>query len=638
MTKETLMSNHQKITITLFIFLLCLLTFLSFLPVLKNGFVNWDDQAYITDNPLIKQLSLKGMKNIFFSFHVGLYKPLVLLSFALEYHFFKLNPFIYHLDNLLLHLLNALLVFWFIYRLSLKLPVAFLSAVFFAIHPLRVESVAWVVERKDMLYGLFLLLSLISYLYYIDKGQRQKYYNLSVAGFFLSLLAKPAGLMLPFALLTLDWFRKRKLNLQTFKEKIPYLVLSLLAVGLNSYAQYLQPDSQLNLQARTGLTLPDKFLIANRAILLYLEKLFLPIKLSCLYPYPQRINHLLPPGFRIAPLIVLLLALVVGLSRRYTPKVIFGSLFFFILLFPLLPLISTGPAFAAERYSYIACLGLFYLLAEASLWLYLRASPPLKTTIIISLSLIILILALLTFQRTRVWKDSLTLWDDCLRNYPHTALAYNNRGTAYQSQAKPEQALADYNQAIRLGPDYAEAYYNRGNAYYYQGKFEQAILNYNQAIRLDPYLAIAYNNRGSIYRNQGQPEQAIADYNQSIKLKADNAQAYYNRGLVYQEQGKFEQAILNYNQAIRLDPDYALAYNNRGNVYKSQSRLKQALADYEQAIKIDPALAIAYNNRAVAYFLSGEYQLAQEDIAKAKALGYQVNPQFLEELSSSQRK
>ena len=508
----------QKSRFILVISILLLLAFLSFLPVLGNGFVNWDDQAYITDNPLIKQLSLKGMKNIFFSFHVGLYKPLVLLSFALEYHFFKLNPFIYHLDNLLLHLLNALLVFWFIYRLSLKLPVAFLSAVFFAIHPLRVESVAWVVERKDMLYGLFLLLSLISYLYYIDKGQRQKYYNLSVAGFFLSLLAKPAGLMLPFALLTLDWFRKRKLNLQTFKEKIPYLVLSLLAVGLNSYAQYLQPDSQLNLQARTGLTLPDKFLIANRAILLYLEKLFLPIKLSCLYPYPQRINHLLPPGFRIAPLIVLLLALVVGLSRRYTPKVIFGSLFFFILLFPLLPLISTGPAFAAERYTYIACLGLFYLLAEASLWLYLRASPPLKTTIIISLSLIILILALLTFQRTRVWKDSLTLWDDCLRNYPHTALAYNNRGNVYQKTGNFTQAIADYNQALKLKPDYAKAYYNRGKLYHDTGNLTQALADYNQALKLKPELVEAYNNRAVAYFQLKDYAAALSDVQQAERL------------------------------------------------------------------------------------------------------------------------
>ncbi len=364
----------KKNQILVFAILILAISFASFLPSLNNGFIGGDDFNYVVRNPLIRDLSWPGIKNIFTSIHLGLYKPLTMLTFALEYHFFKLNPRIYHLTNVILHLLNSLLVFWLILLLSRKAWVSFIVALLFGIHPLHVESVAWVSERKDVLYSLFFLSGIIAYIYSL-RNKRRVYHYLTLFLFILTLLVKPMGLTFPFILLLCDYILYIKLDKDNLKRKAVFFVTSgiFLVFTLVFASEYSS--------RQPSFVFFDSIFIANYALLFYLSKIMLPVKLSALYPYPQKNGNLLPLIFLISPLIVLILTRAVILSKRYTRKIIFGSLFFLICVFPVLQLVPTGNAIVADRYAYLSSIGIFYLIAEFIVWLY---QNKLKKTLIIN--------------------------------------------------------------------------------------------------------------------------------------------------------------------------------------------------------------------------------------------------------------
>ena len=256
--------------------LILVIVSLSFLPSLKCGLVNWDDDRYLSNTPAVQSLSLTTVKEASTSFFIGHYQPLTILSYALDYHFYKLNPYHYHLTNLILHLLNSLLVFYLIYLLSGNIIVSFITAILFGLHPLHVESVAWVSERKDVLYSFFFLLSCITYLYYLTKGNKHKYYILSLFLFLCSLLSKSMAVTLPLLLLLIDYYLKRKPNKTLLLDKIPYFFLSIIFGIIAIFGVGIRP--------KVGFSLFGALSAASYATVFYLGKLFLPIKLSCLYP------------------------------------------------------------------------------------------------------------------------------------------------------------------------------------------------------------------------------------------------------------------------------------------------------------------------------------------------------------------
>jgi len=530
----------KKNQIFVFAILILFVSFISFLPSLSNGFIGGDDFNYVVRNPLIRDLSWPGIKNIFTSIHLGLYKPLTMLTFALEYHFFKLDPHIYHLTNVILHLLNALLVFWLILLLSRKAWVSLIVALLFGIHPLHVESVAWVSERKDVLYSLFFLSGIIAYIYSL-REKINVYHYITFFLFILSLLVKPMGLTFPFILLLCDYILYIKLDKDNIKRKAVFFVTS----GIFLVFTLVFASGYSSRQP--SFVFLDSIFIANYALLFYLSKIILPVKLCALYPYPQKNGNLLPFIFLISPLIILILSSAVILSRRYTRKIIFGSLFFLICVFPVLQLVPTGNAIVADRYAYLSSIGIFYIIAEFIAWLYqkkLRKTLVIKALAVTGLAIVIVTLSFLSWNRCKVWRGPDTWFDDVLKSYPFetrermkfykeeieqdhgSPQAYNNLAVFCGELGNHEIAIFLSQKSIEINPNSPEAYNNLAAAYGFSKNFEKAIEFSQKTIALDPRFASAYNNLAVAYYYKKQYALAIQYIDMAIGFGFKAAPAF----------------------------------------------------------------------------------------------------------------
>jgi protein O-mannosyl-transferase len=580
--------EKRRYEIALALCLVLIVTFIAFYPSLSNGFTNWDDEAMVTDNWMIKNLSGETVIRFFTTIHQNLYQPIVLLSFSIEYYFFKLDPRPYHTTNLILHLLNCALVFWLILLLSGNAHVACLTALLFGVHPLRVQSVAWVVERKDLLFSFFFLLSFISYIYYREKAG-MKYYGLSLGLFLLSLLSKVMGAMLPLALLLYDALYQKKLDRAAFLEKIPYFLLSL-AIVLVTIPQ----------QANKSLMpcILHNIIVAAYIVFLYIAKILALVGLSFFYQYPASLKAHIPPLLSIFPFLVLALLWALYAARRYSRTVTFGGFFFLITIFPVIQIIPIiGYEIIAERFTYIPSIGVLYILSEAFFRLYERQGRALRILLTIVLVVIIGLSSVITWQRCAIWKDSLTFWNDTLKRNPDTAVAHNNRGTYYFDKKEYQKALQDYNEALRISPHYAAAYHNRGALYF--------------EIKDDA--------------------RALADFNEALMLKP-SCPAYSNRGFLFTLTGNHDRALDDYRHALELDPFNPEVYNNRGVTYYAKKDYDKAIDDFNRALKLAPGFFRAYTNRALAYCMTKDYDRAWEDVSKLHALGQQVDPEFLARL------
>ena len=534
------MKNHK------ILFSLCLvlaLPSISFFPCLKNDFINWDDPQYVTENKTITELSWRNIKTIFSSFYMEHYHPLTLLSFALEYRFFKLNPFAYHLTNLILHLLNTLLVFWLIWMLTGRVWICLGVSLLFGIHPLHVETVTWISERKDLLYSFFFLGSLILYLAYL-RGGRGRYYVFSLTLFLLSLLSKSMAVTLPFVLFLCDILLPRKMDRKCLVEKIPFFIMAFIFGMMALFAQ----RSAGPIGQNPSFSFFENILIMGNVLASYFSKLILPTKLSCVYPFIKEIKGLWP----YVSLTVVIGFLIAGiLLGKYKREITFGTLFFFITLLPTLPV-----KIMADRYLYLPSIGIFFIAAEGLYGLYrtkLESIKIAKPILVILLIGILSAFSFLTWERCRVWRDSLSLWSNVLKNYPNIPIAYNNLGEVYLRRGEYQRAISHYNQALRIHPHYDKVYYfydNRGTAYLLRGDYEKAIADYDQALKMNPTYAIAYHNRGTAYLYQEDFEEAIADFNKALEINPRYADTYFNKALAYEKMGHRQEALEAYKGFI----------------------------------------------------------------------------------------
>jgi tetratricopeptide (TPR) repeat protein len=557
------MKNHK---IILSLCLILAIPSISFFPSLKNDFINWDDQQYVTENKMIMEGSWRNIETIFDSIYMGHYHPLTLLSYSLEYRFFKLNPFVYHLTNLIFHLLNGLLVFWLIWMLKGGVLISLVVSLLFAIHPLHVESVAWISERKDLLCSFFFLGSLIVYLTYL-KTRRMRAYFLSLFLFLLSLLSKSMAVTLPLVLFLCDYLLDRKFDRKCLIEKIPFLVIAFIFGIIASFA--LRSSGMVD--PKSSFSFFKNIFIMSEVLTSYFSKLILPIKLSCLYPSLQEIGGV----WSYVSLTTILGFLIAGiLLGRYNKKITFGTLFFFITILPVLPI-----KIVADRYSYIPSIGIFFIAAEGFYWVYRSKLEPIKIVKPILAILLIGILgtfSFLTWERCHVWKDSISLWNNVLKNYPSLPIAYNNRGEVYLRRGDYDKAISDFNEALRIDPDYETAYTlyeNRGSAYLLKGDYERAIVDYNRAVRIRPNYALAYHNRGTAYLNKGNIEEAIADFNKALEIDPEYAEAYFNKAIACEKIGHLKEAIEAYRGFIENAlPQYTSYINYARNRIRELSR------------------------------------------------------------------
>src|ERR1041385_249365 len=461
-------------TVVLSLCAILLVVFVAYLPSLKNGFTNWDDDRYVIANPLIQDLSWDGIKNIFSVFFDGNYHPFTLISYALEFHAYHLDPGVYHTTNLVLHLANSLLVVWLVYKFSGKFLTSFIVGLLFGIHPLHVESVAWIAERKDLLYSLFFLGALISYLHFRQIRLNKRYYYLSLVLFMFSCLSKGMAVTLPAILILFDYYFDSKLSKRTLLEKIPFLTGSLIFGVVAILAQHNE-GSMVNAATYTML---DQIFIASYGLLFYLYKLFVPISLSAIYPYPDKSNGLLPLMYLVSPIIVGIVVFLIFYLKRYSGSIILGTIFFFLSILPVLQLLPVGGVVVADRYFYISSIGLFYIVADRMVYFYninSERSKNLKAALIAAAIAVVMISSFLTWERVLVWKNSITLFSDVISKQPNCGEAYLNLANAYSEAENDDKAIALLQTATEVSPNYANAYCNMGNAYFRKGKFDKAM-------------------------------------------------------------------------------------------------------------------------------------------------------------------
>ena len=589
--------------------LIALVTVAAFLPMLQNQFV-WDDEKNLLNNPHYRGLGWIQLRWMWTTFHMGQYIPLTWMTFGLDYLLWGMKPVGYHVTSLLLHATSAVAFYFVAFRiLRIALPAsvergqatlalsAGFAALLFALHPLRVESVAWATERRDVLSGLFYLLTILVYLRARERGERGNgWYWESLGLFACALLSKSMAVSLPVVLLILDVYPLGRLGgsigwwgehaRRAYIEKIPFVLLAVAASVIAFLAlfhiQNLAPLDQLSMLGRLA--------VSAYSLTFYLWKTAVPVNLSPLYELHE-LDPWAPPYLLSYGAVVALTVLALA-SRRRVPGLPAVWLAYVVILLPVLGVFQNGPQVAADRYTYLAGLG-WAVLAGAALISGWRRRTLLVAGLVVC---VLLAMGLLTWNQLRAWHDPETLWSHALGIDPKSSIAENNLGTALADQGKVAEAVQHHRQALHLNPSYALAHYNWGNALAQQGKLAEAIGHYEQALGIKPDFADAHNNWGSALTQQGKEAEAIEHYEQALRLKPDSADAHYNVGTALAQQGKFAEAIGHYEQALRIKPDFADAHNNWGAALVQQGRRAEAIEHFQQALNIAPDYAQAKSN------------------------------------------
>ncbi|MCX6270989.1 MAG: tetratricopeptide repeat protein, partial [Bacteroidetes bacterium] len=618
------------------LFAILFITALVFSPTLKNGFIEtWDDGVYVTDNLIITNLSANNLQQMWTTPVNGTYVPIPLLSFALEYHYFKLNPVPYHVNNLILHLLCVLLVFLILRLLKLNLVYVVFGTLLFGIHPMRVESVAWVTERKDLLFSLFYLSSLLSYIYYIvnEKGRR-KFYLLAAIFFVLSLFSKIQAVTLPLSMLLLDYYFNRPLKLTLIWEKLPHFLLALIFGVAGIFI--LRKSGSLDINQAYSFV--ERFFFGMYSLANYLVKLIFPSPLSVYYPYPVGPGKPLPLICYLTPLFLLGLAYLVFLTRKISRAVIFGSVFFLFNIMFLLQILGAGQAYMADRFTYIPYIGLFFLAAWAAQH-FSEKYRSMRNVIIVVMGLISIVFIIAASERCRVWKDSETLWTDVIEKYPERiATSYANRASFYRKTNQWPKSLEDYNIAIRLDPTDGTYWMNRGNLFFDSGKDPEAYSDYRVALknkRLGTDRNRLYANLGAIFGKREKYDSALYYLDLSIKTDSLFPVAFMNRALVFEKSRQPDKAIADYRHYLAFKPDDDRIYSSIGINYQVKQDYKGSIPWFSDAILRNPQAGVYYYNRSISYKMMGDKSRAVEDAHKAEALGYQVPQAYFDALTGS---
>lgn len=570
-----------------------LLTLLAYFPSLQNDFTNWDDDVYVLENPVIVNLSFENIKQMFKETIAINYHPITLLSLAIDYQLHQINPFGYHLTNLLLHLFNTCFVFWFVFlitklkEVNSKIMVAGISALLFAIHPLHVESVAWIAERKDVLYTFFFLLGLINYTYYLAE-KKSKQYILTFLFFTLSILSKPAAVVFPIVLFALDFWLDRKWENKVVIDKIPFLLLSVV-IGIVT----IKAQSATAIGAFEAFSIFDRIMFAAYGFVMYIFKFFVPIQLSAFYPYPE-LGTQLGAKFFVAFLAALAILGGVVWSLKKTKLWAFSVAFYAINVALVLQFVSVGNSIISERYTYIPYIGLAFGIAYFFVNQWNKSNKQVKPILMGVLGLYAIFCLYQTFQQTKVWKNSDTLWSNVIDKFPESSTAYNNRGDFYVKTGQLDKAFKDLSQAITLKPDHHEALTGRGNIFYHKQNYQRAIQDYNKAITINKDYYQAFNNRGSAYVMLNDLDKALADFAVVTRLKPDHPSVFNNTASIYHRQGKLKEAVDSYSRAIALQPTYGEAYKNRSIVYKEMGNKPKALQDIQQAQRLGENISNDY--------------------------------------------
>jgi Flp pilus assembly protein TadD len=592
--------------------LLMLMTILAYQPVWHAGFI-WDDDVYVTGNPMLH--SIRGLAQIWCDpTATAQYYPLVHTSFWMEYHLWGLNPLGYHVVNVLLHILAAILLWRVLVRL--QAPGAWLAAGIFALHPVAAESVAWVTERKNVLSTVFYFAAALAYWRWnnpLAEGGTTgrniwRWYFFAFVMFLFALLSKTVTCSLPAALLLVIWWKRGRVAMRDIRPLLPFFGMG---AGLGLVTAWLE-RTQVGAQGpEWAFSFSDRWLIAGRALWFYAGKLCWPTDLMFIYPRWQ-INA--GEWWQwIFPAAALMVVVALWCLRgRIGRGPLVAVLFFGGTLFPALGFTNVYPmrySFVADHFQYLASAGLMAL-AAAALVKILRP---------ISFMAILLPtgLAVLTWKQSHIYSDQTTLWQDTLAKNPTCWMAHVNLGSTLIHQGQTDRAIGQCQQAINLKPDDAEAHNNLGIALFTEGRTDEAISEYQESLRLKPENAEAHNNFGNALLNQGRINEAIVQYQEAIHVKPNSVEAHYDLGTALLNQGRTDEAIVQFQETLRLEPDDAEAHNNLGLTFLDKGQTDEAVNEFLSAIHWKPEDAEAYYNLGIARAKQAQMDAAIDQFEKA---------------------
>ncbi len=674
---------YQSLTQTekYFFFGAVLLILIAFGGAMKNDFIKgWDDGAYLMDNKDVSEFGLDKVFHIFSSYEQGNYHPLTETSFGLERAIFGYNSTPFHIDNLILHILNTLLVFFFLVMLTKNKTISFIVMFLFAVNTTHVESVVWISERKDVLYTFFFLLSLIFYLKFKKYPAVKKFYHWSLGLYVLSCLSKGMAVPLAGVIVLIDIFQKRKFTKELIREKIPYFVIALVfaVVAFMAQGKAVQLD--------VPYTALDRLRIVSYSFFLYFQKLITPLHLSGFYPYPPKPDNNLEPIFWMYPPLVFLVAVITLWSLKKTRVVFFCLAFFITTIITVLQIIPVGGAMIADRYAYVPSIGFSLLIAYGINYLieYFKKKrlASLQYPLFAGLAFYIGWLAYLTIDYSKWWDGSIKFYSSVLNQYPTCVIMLNNRGdflmkerdallserdTLLKQNLKEEaelkriaadssmaKAIRDLELSSSLNPNDYKPLVNLGVAMHKKEKYRAAITVFNKAIKLNDTTFDGHNNRAACYAMLGIGDSAEADWKKALQIKPEEKTAranyelflkkkqegtvdvrdlsfkisqhpddpalYYQRAQELMKRSSFDSALSDLEQAIRLKKDYTDAMYSKASIYSAKNLNQQAIDEYSKLLAIDSKYVSAYMNRGIEYGRTGKLDRSLEDLKKVVTL------------------
>lgn len=621
------------------VFLICLFlviaTLIAYWQVTKADFISFDDPSYVTENPHVqKGLNTSDVFWAFTSVHSNNWHPLTFISHMIDVQLFGLKPGMHHLMNLLFHIANTLLLFIVLRKMTDTLwPAAFVAALF-ALHPLHVESVAWIAERKDVLSTFFFLLTLGAYYYYVkDKGIKR--YLIVFMFFILGVMSKPMMVILPFVLLLLDFWPlgrlqktqdggllsvkndSRKINKKQkakqlhinnndksigqteikfdwqtafplIREKIPFFAIAVISSVITLYAQ------QGVIKSVERYSMPTRIANAFVSYISYIKDMFWPEGLAVFYPYG---NNLSNGDIVLSIVLIIIISAIIIILRR--PYLIVGWLWYLGTLIPVIGLVQVGLQARADRYTYIPLIGIFIMIAYGVTELVQRW-PQLKKILAPASGAILLILIVLTGSQATTWQNNGTLYQHAMEVTVDNYWAHYNLGLYLAEQGSYEKALYHFSKSLRIKPQQDDALLNIGSIMAKKGDKERAIDYFKEAIRINPNSLKAYNNWGLLLTKTGEQKKAIPLFEKALQINEKDATTHYLLGISFANTGEIDKALSHLSEALRLSPRQPVVHNAAGAILLNMGKIDEAIDHFRQALLIAPSYPEARKNIRIA--------------------------------------
>jgi protein O-mannosyl-transferase len=618
--KNLLLVSFGLIAITLFVYA----------PSWHYGFLSYDDPLYVSGNVEVSHgLTGRGVLWAFTAGHAANWHPLTWLSHMLDVQFYGMVAERHHLTNVLFHIANALLLFWLLCRTTNAWRRSAMVAFLFAVHPLHVESVAWIAERKDVLSALFWMLTFHVYVSYARRPLLRR--NLAVIAIFsLGLMAKPMLVPLPITLLLFDiWplhrvdfgVDQRRVWLQLFREKIPLFAIAVISSIVTIIVQWRAQAVQ------TFTMLPFSQRAANAVIsyIAYIAQMMWPRNLLAYY------SRETTSGLLLAICILILLfvsALIIRFAKRH-PFLLTGWIWYLCTLLPVIGLIQVGDQSRADRYTYVPLIGIFIIVVWGVPKLF-EGRRYRKIILATAASILICALTLLAREQVRFWENDISLWGHVVNAAPRNYFARFNLGNALVARGDFSAATYQYTEALSIKPDFADAHNALGVASFQQGLWQEAATHYADALRVKPGSAKLHSNLGTALGVLGRTEEAVSEFLTALKIDPQKAEIHYNLGYVLAQQGKIDEAIARYRSALQINPIYAEAHIELGNALLGKEEFSKAAEQYTKALEIKPDLADTHNNLGLALMKQGRYSEALFQFKEALRL----NPDNVEALKN----